>query len=484
MYLFNTEISDLKKLQEILGYQFTDINLLKCALTRQSAVEERRQARERGSFQRLEFIGDKILNLVVAQILYDGYPTWTEGQLTKETERFINNKALTNIARKWQLGKYLIVGRGEEIHIRENPKALADAAEAVLGAIFQDSNNNFQVIKNFVRQHWSVIGLVAQPLIPSVSCTPAFDVYNDIIFCEDRNEKINKIIHLMKKGINKVDLQDIFDHYLEDISILKVLCQFKLDQELLDNGLIESVRRCLPEQVELLLSCRANSNYVQKTKDEYDYGDTTSSSEPYTISVLQCAVESCYSEESIQIIKALLSAKANPNWQDAVYWSSRIYKRRNNDDELYGVKPHVEEIREKKTALHIIVNGDSPFKEALIELLIQYKANPNLADSDGNTPLHLAANNYHMDFKRNIYHLLIRLGANPQQGNVEHETPEQCCQKALISWDESMKKMREYSHASMLLFGIISKHNTSKGSTETKYTTVPVPTETRSFDNL
>ncbi len=53
-----------------------------------------------------------------------------------------------------------------------------------------------------------------------------------------------------------------------------------------------------------------------------------------------------------------------------------------------------------------------------------------------------------------------------------------------MSWDKLMKKMSDYSHASMLLFEIISKHNNFEGSTETKYTTVPVPTETRSFDNL
>ncbi len=101
MYLYNTSTSDLTKLQEILGYQFTNINLLKCALIRLSAVEECIQARGRGSFQRLEFIGDKVLNLSIAQILYDGYPIWSEGQLTKETERFINSKALTKLPKSF-----------------------------------------------------------------------------------------------------------------------------------------------------------------------------------------------------------------------------------------------------------------------------------------------------------------------------------------------------------------------------------------------
>lgn len=405
--------------------------------------------------------------------------------MTKETERFVNNKgALTNIARKWQLGKHLIVGRGEEIHhIRENAKALADAVEAILGAIFQDSNNNFQLLKNLIKKHWSTIGLVApQTLATNRSNIPDFtNLYYDIMYCEDKNEKRNKIKFLMENGMCKDELQSIFEDSSCDISILKFLCGFNLDQELLDNWLIESVRRCLPEQVDLLLRRGANPNYIQKTRDECDLGDRISSSDPYTISVLQRAVESCYSDESIQIIISLLSAKADPNWQDAVYWSARSLKRSVNTDEFLNVIPNnvklnIEEIREKESALHIVVKGDSPYKEELIILLIQYKANPNLADYEGKTPLHVAANDYYMEFKRNIYHLLIKLGADPQQKNVNNETPEQCCQKAVTYWHESIIRMNEYSKASMLLFRGANKPVIANATAKTTDTTVLAPT--------
>lgn len=484
MHSFITRDSDLKELQEIIGYQFIDINLLKRALTRQTAVQEQIQAKERGSFQRLEFIGDKILNLTVSQILYDYHPDWQERQLSNETARFVNNKdALTNIARKWQIGKHLIVGRGEEIsHIRENAKALADAVEALLGAIFQDSNNNFQLLKNLIKKHWSTIGLVASQNVATIQNNiPDFtDHFNDIISCEDKNEKINKIKFLMKNGICKDEIQSIFEVSFFDISILQVICSFNIDQELLDNWLIESVRSCLPEQVDLLLRYGANPNYIQKTRDDCDLGETSIVSDPYTISVLQRAVESCYSDESMHIIKSLLNANADPNWQDAVYWSSRSLKRNINTDKLLNIstnnaKPNIEEIRKKESALHIVVKGDSPYKEELIILLIRHKANPNLVDYEGKTPLHVAANDYYMEFKRNIFYLLIRHGADPQQKNINNETPEQCCQKAVAYWHESTKRMIEYSNASMLLFHGANKLTLASTTTKSTNTTVLAP---------
>jgi ribonuclease III len=83
---------DHQKITRVLGYEFKNEKLLLQALTRRSGLNEGRQKSHIGDFQRLEFIGDKVLNLVVSDVLLENHPTWSEGELTKKASEFVNNK--------------------------------------------------------------------------------------------------------------------------------------------------------------------------------------------------------------------------------------------------------------------------------------------------------------------------------------------------------------------------------------------------------
>ncbi len=151
-----------KKISQAIGYEFKDEKLLLQALTRFSAIIEGLQKPNIGHFQRLEFIGDRVLNLVISDILFDNNPKWQEGQLTTELSKFTHNKGpLASIAKTLRLGEFLIIGRGEELgNVRENTKVLSDAYEALIGAIWVDTNNNYTFIKSFIRKHFKSIGLI------------------------------------------------------------------------------------------------------------------------------------------------------------------------------------------------------------------------------------------------------------------------------------------------------------------------------------
>jgi ribonuclease-3 len=145
--------SDDDKLAKILGYTFKDQTLLLRALTRTSGLLEGRQKKEIGDFQRLEFIGDRVLNLVISGLLLKFNPTWSEGRLTQKLAQYTNNNGpLAHVARRLHLGDFLIMGVGEERNnsARENVKVLSDAMEALIGALWLDTNENYEFIKEFI----------------------------------------------------------------------------------------------------------------------------------------------------------------------------------------------------------------------------------------------------------------------------------------------------------------------------------------------
>ncbi|MGB7848755.1 MAG: ribonuclease III [Candidatus Acidiferrum sp.] len=136
------------RLMERLGYEFRDASLLDRALTHSSAVPELRAARGEdiafaGSAvqdnERLEFLGDAVLELLTSEFLLTHFPEWTEGQLSKSRARIVNAHSLENAARSLNLGEHLRLGRGEEkTGGRDKPALLADAFEAVVAAIYLD----------------------------------------------------------------------------------------------------------------------------------------------------------------------------------------------------------------------------------------------------------------------------------------------------------------------------------------------------------
>ena len=136
------------RLMERLGYLFRDPLLLDRALTHSSAVPELRTVRgEDIAFaasvvqdnERLEFLGDAVLELLTSEYLLLNFPEWTEGQLSKSRARIVNAHSLEIAARGLHLGEHLRLGRGEEkTGGRDKPALLADAFEAIVAAMYLD----------------------------------------------------------------------------------------------------------------------------------------------------------------------------------------------------------------------------------------------------------------------------------------------------------------------------------------------------------
>lgn len=122
-------------LERVLGVAFREKNLLKQALTHRSSVMERRQ---HGHNERLEFLGDAVLQLLVTEHLYRASDK-AEGELTNWRSALVQGDSLAEVANEWKLGEYLFLSRGEEASGgREKPSTLADAVEAIIGALYID----------------------------------------------------------------------------------------------------------------------------------------------------------------------------------------------------------------------------------------------------------------------------------------------------------------------------------------------------------
>ncbi|MCS6989567.1 MAG: ribonuclease III [Chloroherpetonaceae bacterium] len=126
-------------LEAIVATRICDETLFATALTHRSALDFLGKDRF-VSNERLEFLGDAVLDLVIAEHLYKLYPDFNEGALTKLRSQLVNAKVLAQYARRFDLGKLLIVSdSAEQNGVRESETALADAFEALIGAVYLDS---------------------------------------------------------------------------------------------------------------------------------------------------------------------------------------------------------------------------------------------------------------------------------------------------------------------------------------------------------
>jgi ribonuclease-3 len=140
-------VPEFEELQKQLQYTFRNRDFLRLALTHPSVAHE--QGLPVQTNQRLEFLGDAVLQLVLTGELYQKFPTFGEGPLTKARAKLVNRRTLAERARQLNLGQNLILSRGEELHGgRERQSALADTFEAVLGAIFLDGG--FEAAREFI----------------------------------------------------------------------------------------------------------------------------------------------------------------------------------------------------------------------------------------------------------------------------------------------------------------------------------------------
>jgi ribonuclease-3 len=155
-------VPSLKAFQATLGYSFRDEGLLRLALTHPSVAHEAGGQLQHN--QRLEFLGDAALQLVLTQYLYERFPSFGEGPLTKARARLVNRRFLADQGRKINLGANLFISRGEEVQGgRDRQSALADAFEALLGAVLLDGG--LETVQNVILRLFGdeIAALAARP---------------------------------------------------------------------------------------------------------------------------------------------------------------------------------------------------------------------------------------------------------------------------------------------------------------------------------
>ncbi|HUB97866.1 MAG TPA: ribonuclease III [Stellaceae bacterium] len=138
-------------LAERLGHDFANPDLLIEAFTHPSALGKRGVRRRH--YQRLEFLGDRVLGLVVADLLWRRFPAESEGELTRRHADLVRREALAEVARAVDFGSHLIVSNSEDASgVRNNPRVLADTCEAVIAALYLDGG--LAVARRFVERWW------------------------------------------------------------------------------------------------------------------------------------------------------------------------------------------------------------------------------------------------------------------------------------------------------------------------------------------
>jgi ribonuclease-3 len=141
----------LRALEDTLGHRFANPDLLIEALTHPSAF--RRRGISRRGYERLEFLGDRVLGLIIAELLWRRFADEAEGELTRRHTHLVRREALAEVAAAVGLGARLIVSKGEEgAGVRENKSVLADVCEAVIAALYLDGG--LDVARVFVESRW------------------------------------------------------------------------------------------------------------------------------------------------------------------------------------------------------------------------------------------------------------------------------------------------------------------------------------------
>lgn len=149
-------------LENRIGYKFGDAAMLDCALTHISALKGARN--RAGSYQRLEFLGDHVLGLVISDMLFRAYPKADEGELSRRLADLVRKETCAEIARSVDLAAAIRVGSSEaNAGARKRPAILADVCEAVIGAAYVDGG--YKAAEALVERLWQVrLSATAQPL--------------------------------------------------------------------------------------------------------------------------------------------------------------------------------------------------------------------------------------------------------------------------------------------------------------------------------
>jgi ribonuclease-3 len=225
MNLTETELLKMADLEKRIGIEFKDKSLLKQALIHRSFINEALNGAELSHNERIEFLGDAILELIITEYLYQAYPEYKEGELTSFRAATVRTTSLAITAEKLELGEFVYMSKGEErTGGRYRPYILANTFEAMLGAIYLDQGLEtvkaflhrilVPKIKNIVEQrldidHKSKLQEIAQE---KTGLTPSYHLLNAV--GPDHNKeftmcvKVGEFVFGEGKGHNKQEAEE------------------------------------------------------------------------------------------------------------------------------------------------------------------------------------------------------------------------------------------------------------------------------------
>lgn len=178
----------MKNVEQRLGYQFKSATLLERALTHKSYANELKTATEHN--EKLEFLGDAVLDLVVGELLFENFPLDTEGGLSKKRASIVNEEVLSELAIEMGLNQVLLLGKGETLTGgATKPRLVASAFEAVVGALYLDGG--FAVTREFLCREFS-------PLIVKVCGQEDFE--------KDYKTRLQELVQKMSKETPKYEV--------------------------------------------------------------------------------------------------------------------------------------------------------------------------------------------------------------------------------------------------------------------------------------
>ena len=180
----------VKDLESNLGYIFNNKDLLYNALTHGSYCNEVKGS-SLESNERLEFLGDAVLELVISEFLYKKYKDFSEGELTKMRAKIVCSNTLAEIALRLNIGEYIIMGKGEiNQGGRKRKSILADSLEAIIGAIYLD--NGLKKVKKFIFLHF-------KPIIQRINKEDLYYDYKTILQEKVQSEKKHELYYELIK---------------------------------------------------------------------------------------------------------------------------------------------------------------------------------------------------------------------------------------------------------------------------------------------
>lgn len=136
----------LEECQEFLGYRFRQPELLRSALTHTSGADTRRDSNER-----MEFLGDAVLGMVVCEHIYHRFPDYQEGELTKIKSAVVSRRTCARMSKLLHLGDFLFLGKGMHVHAAVPANVLADVFESLVAALYLDGG--LDTARDFIRKH-------------------------------------------------------------------------------------------------------------------------------------------------------------------------------------------------------------------------------------------------------------------------------------------------------------------------------------------